>query len=154
MELDLLAEYLRDDDTLMEDSSSLLSNSPRRRLTHEAESTEDVFQDGDSNSPSIKVATHSSQVGAVVSKIEDIFESIADCILDEKKELVIQLKCRHRAKTNDEEGALDRRRKASSGGRKITFPSKNEKEAWKFSKLMSLLDCMCLCWFSSVTSHT
>ena len=52
----------------------------------------------------------------------------------EGKELVIELKSRSKSKTQLREDELK-----GNGGklRRITFPSRNQKEAWKFSKLES-----------------
>jgi meiotic recombination protein SPO11 len=69
----------------------------------------------------------------VISKIEDIFEAMTDCVMDEKKELVIPLKTRDKKKSkSDDLGPTKRRKKSETGT--ITFPSKSPQEAWKFSR--------------------
>jgi hypothetical protein len=78
-----------------------------------------------------------SQVGVVITKIEDIFESITGCILDEGKELVIPLKSRPKKKkkkiANRDDGTQVNEG-VSTEARSITFPSKSPQEAWKFSE--------------------
>ncbi len=77
----------------------------------------------------------SNQTGAVITKIERIFESITDCILEEKKEISIELKTRPRSKEkldSNQSGSLRGKRKPEV--RAVTFPSKSPQEAWKFSK--------------------
>lgn len=86
-----------------------------------------------------------NHAGVVISKIEDIFESIADCMLGEKKELTIKLKSRTRREemtgenqdenqTSDETSA--RKKRPKDLFRNITFPSKSPQEAWKFSEFI------------------
>ncbi|KAI9047190.1 hypothetical protein LZ554_008644 [Drepanopeziza brunnea f. sp. 'monogermtubi'] len=118
----------------------LLSNSPHRH-THRLTTAADGDNDSQVNSQvhvHVTRAPKSNQLGLVISKIEDIFESITDCLLDEKKELVIQLKSRSKSKSKsnkpqyeqdggDGDGDGDGEREKST---KITFPSKNAKEAW------------------------
>lgn len=80
-------------------------------------------------------APASHQVGAVINKIEDIFEGIADCILDEGKELVIPFKSRPKKKTTtDRDGSSQINRGLNSEAEKVVFPSKSPQEAWKFSR--------------------
>ncbi|EPE33517.1 DNA topoisomerase IV, alpha subunit [Glarea lozoyensis ATCC 20868] len=69
--------------------------------------------------------------GSVITKLEDIFESITDCLLEKNKELTICLKTRPPKVTQEDE--TGNRKRLMSGVRKITFPSRNPKEAWKFS---------------------
>jgi meiotic recombination protein SPO11 len=71
--------------------------------------------------------------GAVISKIEDIFEAMTDCILGEKKELTIQLKTRSKTKSKIDDSQLAKK-KTKSETKIITFPSKSPQEAWKFSR--------------------
>lgn len=102
----------------------LLSNSPQELMSSPAADNSHA----NSQVPATR-AVKSNQLGFVISKIEDIFESITDCILDEKKELVIHLKSRSRSKPRQEEGEEENDKRT-----KVVFPSKNAKEAWKFSK--------------------
>jgi hypothetical protein len=72
----------------------------------------------------------SNQVGVVIRKIEDIFESIADSILNGRGELFIPLKVRPRQITHEHN---------TGGGTKgttqrVIFPNKNTRQAWRFSK--------------------
>jgi hypothetical protein len=62
--------------------------------------------------------------GAVLAKVEDMLENMADCLLGEKKELVINLKTR-----------------SGASATAVKFPGKTPKEAWKFS--MSSLSYCC-----------
>ncbi|EHK97930.1 putative Meiotic recombination protein rec12 [Glarea lozoyensis 74030] len=76
--------------------------------------------------------------GSVITKLEDIFESITDCLLEKNKELTICLKTRPPKVTQEDE--TGNRKRLMSGVRKITFPSRNPKEAWKFTALLRILE--------------
>ncbi|PMD60480.1 uncharacterized protein K444DRAFT_612629 [Hyaloscypha bicolor E] len=81
------------------------------------------------------------QRGAVITKIEDIFESITDCILDDGKELVIPLKSRAKKKNAaNKDDSTQVNRSSNSETRNITFPSKSPQEAWKFTALLRILE--------------
>ena len=129
MDIDLLSEYLQDA-RAPEGRDALLPTSSHNTLTQAD------YDDWVASNQEIRVRQYANpnQAGAVISKIEDIFEAIADCILAEGKELVIELKSRSKSKIQLGEGELE-----ENGGklRRITFPSRNLKEAWKFSKLQS-----------------
>jgi len=77
-------------------------------------------------------AAKSNQVGIVIAKIENIFESITDNILTKKNVLTVQLRVRKSSKsspnTDQQAGTVEQ------ATRTLSFPSKNPKEAWKFSK--------------------
>ncbi|KAK2623907.1 hypothetical protein QTJ16_006541 [Diplocarpon rosae] len=135
MDLDLLAGYLHTSSPSRGAGGTLLSNLTPRRLTSEAD--ENTLVAGPSN-PRIQITrvSNSNQLGLVISKMEKLFESITDCILDEKKELVIQLKSRPKRKQNLEENYREVPEKST----KITFPSKNAREAWKFTALLRILE--------------
>ncbi|RKF57372.1 Meiotic recombination protein rec12 [Erysiphe neolycopersici] len=78
------------------------------------------------------------QAGITITKIEQIFESLADCIL-EKKELVIHLKIRENSNTiNERLKSLGTLYKEKT--RKVCFPSRNPREAWKFTVLLRILE--------------
>lgn len=77
----------------------------------------------------------SSQTGAVIAKIEKIFESIADSLLNEQNSLIIPLKTRPRTKPARDKGSPED--STRSGIRNITFPNKSAREAWKFSEFCS-----------------
>lgn len=79
----------------------------------------------------------SNQAGAVIAKIEKIFDSIAGSLLNEENSLVIPLKTRPRSKAGGESGTDG----TKSGVRNITFPNKSTREAWGFSELKSLFLC-------------
>ncbi|OWP04320.1 hypothetical protein B2J93_9388 [Marssonina coronariae] len=136
MDLELLADYLRNGSSSIGGAGApLLSNSPHRRLTSEAD--ENALAASPSN-PQVQIAriANSNQLGIVISKMEKIFESITDCILDEKKELVIRLKSRSKKRQVLDENDSEALEKST----KITFPSKNAKEAWKFTALLRILE--------------
>ena len=122
MDFDLLSGFLA------ESQPDLLSNLQSRRQTDDRHATtEDPTRMRPSN-----------QAGAVISKIEDIFESIADCLLDEKKELVIRLKTRGKPGTHIHDLLTSTIKSLpTSEARTIKFPSKSPQEAWKFSTFRS-----------------
>ncbi len=116
--------------------SQLLQHLPGSELT-----TADAQDIASKNlsSPSIVLAQKLSRIdpvphraGSVITKIESIFESIIDCVIGEKKELVIQLKSRSKQKSIPprEDNDTDLRRKSDI--QKIKFPSKCPTEAWRF----------------------
>lgn len=75
------------------------------------------------------------QAGEVITKIEDIFESLLDRIINEKKCLVLHIKSRGKkgGQTLDAAtGAIRNTRNVEA--KEITFPGKTQKEAWKFGK--------------------
>jgi meiotic recombination protein SPO11 len=133
MDLDLLYGFIGDHESGT--SPQLLSNlHDRRKLTPEQIAEDPALEDGDSNGLNDEAA-YPTQRGVVITKIEDIFESIADCILDEGKELVIPLKTRPRNITvANKDDPTKINSSASAESRKITFPSKSPREAWKFSE--------------------
>jgi hypothetical protein len=132
MDFDLLSGFL--DDHQDRTYPQLLSNlQSRGRLTHEqiaeVPSLAHEVLDGSSKAP------NPNQPGAVINKIEDIFEAIADCILDEGKELVIPFKSRPKKKTvTNIDGSSQINRSLDAEARKIVFPSKSQQEVWKFSR--------------------
>lgn len=75
------------------------------------------------------------QAGAVITKIEDIFESLLDCIINENDCLILHIKSRGkngRQALDAATGAI--RNTENVEAKEITFPGKTQKEAWKFSK--------------------
>ncbi|KFY42970.1 hypothetical protein V494_02144 [Pseudogymnoascus sp. VKM F-4513 (FW-928)] len=84
---------------------------------------------------------NNSQAGAVITKIEDIFESLLDCIINEKGRLVLHIKSRGsngRQTLDAATGAI--RNIGSVETKEITFPGKTQKEAWKFTALLRILE--------------
>ncbi|SZF00009.1 unnamed protein product [Blumeria hordei] len=75
------------------------------------------------------------QASTVISRIEYVFESMVDCILGSKKELVVQLKLRTHLRNGF--SASD---KSTQRLRNISFPSKKPREAWKFTVLIRILE--------------
>ncbi|KFX89885.1 hypothetical protein O988_08440 [Pseudogymnoascus sp. VKM F-3808] len=81
------------------------------------------------------------QAGEVLTKIEDIFESLLDCIINEKKSLVLHIKSRARNGRHTIDAATGAIRNAGNVETKeITFPGKTQKEAWKFTALLRILE--------------
>lgn len=159
MDFDLLSDYLHNGSPSRGGRGILLSDLPRR-LADEARATDDQWSgQGEFNSQvTITRATPSNQVGTVISKIESIFESIADCMLDEKKELVIELKSRYKPEPKPEADS-DVVPAVSKKSMKITFPSKNPRGAWKFSEfewpcLMKVLIRLQLHYYEYLSSLT
>ena len=129
MDTDLLADVLSEERPAL--SGNLLSHLPDRPLTnHEAAAQ---VSSSISYTPGL---ANPNQAGEVVSKIEAIFEKIAGCILEEKKELVIKLKTRGKqgAKTRNVDTGIIKSLPDDTM-REVKFPSKSPKEAWRFSEL-------------------
>ncbi|KAF4632534.1 hypothetical protein G7Y89_g5596 [Cudoniella acicularis] len=130
MDFDLLSGFIATPDR--DDSADLLSNLPHSELTAHEESMENERVTSPRFNATVSHVADPSQSGAVISKIEDIFEQMTDCILDEKKVMTIELKSRYSKRVKSSEN--DPRRKPSKPEtRTITFPSKSPQEAWKFS---------------------
>lgn len=106
----------------------MLSNSTSRGLTNEGSSPQSIGHNGDRCN---SLPDSNIQSGAVIAKIEDIFESMVDCLLGGRNELVISLKSRRTTKDS-----------VTSDSRKISFPGKTQSEAWKFSLWYSSMGCM------------
>lgn len=118
MDFDLLSDILNGPPPdLRED---LLQNLPHCPLTRDFEGVVN------------ELPGNSNQAGAVISKIEDIFHSIADSILHQKQELVIYMRSRQKAGNQTiatQNGSVKRLYK-------VRFPSKSPQEAWKFGELI------------------
>jgi hypothetical protein len=115
----------------------LLSNSSSSQVTYSKQGLPGKPSDYIRNDPTPlsslvpKVNVHS---GDVISKIEDMLQHMVECIIGEKKELVLHLKSR--MKPGDE--VLDEASGAvkcspTMETRTIRFPGKSAQEAWKFS---------------------
>jgi meiotic recombination protein SPO11 len=135
MDLDILSDILTDDQPAL--TGSLPTNLPYRELITDKDNPEEHCREIAHSQP-----LKSNQAGAVISKIEDIFESIADSILDEKKEMVIRLKMRKKSGSRTRtDGDIENLGKDET--RAVKFPSKNPQEAWKFSKQSKLVNDNC-----------
>lgn len=123
--------------TALSDGSPLLSNSPSSKLISldkkGTSRTSNAAGSTDLTTPSSFVPRVNIRSGDIISKIEDILQHVVDCIIDEKKELVLHLKPRMRPGNE----VLD----AASGVikystimevRTVRFPGKTTREAWKF----------------------
>lgn len=126
-------------------SSPLLPNSPQDELTssleHKSSTKNATFILPISD---LSIAPNSQQAGAVVAKIEDIFEDITDCILGREKEMTILMKTRLKrpntsSQTRDHQGTSD----TISTGRvkSIKFPSKSVAECRRFSQSLHTTHC-------------
>lgn len=119
----------------------LLYNSPHYRLTEQSHHDE-----SSSNPPSSPSTSHMSprpaeapifpglQPAAVVAKIEDVLEAIADCLLHREKQLTLQLMTRPKKLQSTGDGLVPEEI-ASSSLKTIRFPSKSVAECRRFSKL-------------------
>jgi meiotic recombination protein SPO11 len=126
MDMDLFSDLLTDHQPL---TGSLLSNLPRRELTH----GNDGIVDQRGEATNIRNPT-AHEPGAVISKIEDMFESIGTSILHKEKEMVIRLKTREKPRTEESDSTDGGAKRRLGETTAIRFPSKNQREAWKFSK--------------------
>ena len=131
MDFDLFSNLLRDDPG--PSSGFLLSNLPYRPPTDDSSIL--CNTSGHPSSAQLNIANipDPSQTGRVIAKIENIFESITDCILDQKKELVINLRSRPKGKSKNSKESLSSP-KPKPEIKNITFPSKSPQETWKFSE--------------------
>lgn len=84
--------------------------------------------------PSLITTPNNSQSpGLVIGKIEDIFESIVDCMLNSNHEIAIPLRIRsQQTRTPDDMVMLPQ---SNAKIRHVVFPSKNPREAWKFGEI-------------------
>ncbi|TVY87160.1 Meiotic recombination protein, partial [Lachnellula willkommii] len=136
MDFDLLSGYLADPQPSL--PQTLLPHLPNSSLTPQNTVSRPNNRPPTASSGSSPVTRNSP--GAVISKIEEIFEAMTDCLLGEKSELVIQLKTRSKtkaksdAKEDDDDDAPSRRKKARPETRTITFPSTSPQEVWKFNR--------------------
>jgi meiotic recombination protein SPO11 len=136
MDLDLFSNLLRDDPG--PSSGSLLSNLPHRSPIDYSSISCNTSGHTSSSQPNIAYIPDLSQAGRVIAKIENIFESITDCILDQRKELVVSLRSRPKCKSKDSEESMPNL-KSKPELKNITFPSKSPQEAWKFSESKMIL---------------
>jgi meiotic recombination protein SPO11 len=131
MDFDLFSNLLRDDPG--PSSGSLLSNLPHRSPTDDSSISCNTSGHISNSQRNIANTPDPSQTGRVIAKIENIFESITDCILDQEKELVISLRSRPKYKPKDSEKSMSDP-KPKPEIKNVTFPSKSPQETWKFSE--------------------
>ena len=82
-----------------------------------------------------RITCNPAGAGAIIAKLEDILETVVDCMLAEKP-LVIHLKTRStgtRQILDPVTGVL--KNEGSPDARKISWPGKSQREAWKFCEL-------------------
>lgn len=142
MDLDFLEDVFNEHQPAL--TGSLLSNLPYSALTTSYSSSHSLSNLNSNHRGSTVPDQISSRIcnanepGAVISKIEDIFEAIADCILEDKKKLTIQMKTRKKPSTQAQSTTNERASgKSAEVIREIHFPSKRPQEAWKFGKSSS-----------------
>jgi meiotic recombination protein SPO11 len=131
MDVDLLSGFINGHDTgASPDMLSNLQGRGRLKLTADHIAENRGLDGGiiDAGNPDHR------QKRAVITKIEDIFESIVDSILDEEKQLVILLKSRVKTKIANTDGSTQLNSSSNSETKNISFPSKSPQEAWKFSE--------------------
>lgn len=135
MDIDLSSDLLKNNREQF--YPQLLQNLPYSRLTiTHPENSPDPFR---VSAQRISFPAVPNKVGSVILKIENIFDSIVDCVMGDKKELVILLKSRSkRIKTSEEDVNMDPERKPDT--RRIKFPSKCPMEAWRFAALYRVLE--------------
>ena len=134
MDIDLLADIFSDGQPALFDD--LLSCLPGGTITNDDSATASI-----STSDPVK----NIQAGAVVSKIEDVFEEVAGCILDEKKKITIKLKTRGKQSATARDtitGAI--RSLPDEETKTVQFPSRSSKEAWRFSESSKNTKWLCL----------
>jgi meiotic recombination protein SPO11 len=117
-------------------NGDLLSNLPDRPLTQDIRRFNHNALGSGAGGREISTtyvnAGNPNQAGYVISKIEDIFESIADSILNQKQELVIHLRTRRKPGPQNSPAQV---RPVKTY--EVRFPSKSSQEAWKFSEYMT-----------------
>jgi meiotic recombination protein SPO11 len=125
MDFDLLSDILTDHPPDL--NGGLLQNLPDRSLTHDVHSNTAAERE----TPAAFLEAQSpNQAGAIISKIEDIFESIADSILNQKQEMVMRLKIRRKPGVQ----SIAAQNASVKSLYDVKFPSKSPREAWKFSE--------------------
>jgi meiotic recombination protein SPO11 len=134
MDYDLLTGLMSNDSTARQ-SHNMLPDLPNSELKSvQMQESLDSTQTGQGDGPPMQDALpNRNTAGAVITQIENIFESITDCLLDDKNEFTICLKTRPRRNAQEDE-ANNGKKRLMSGVRKVTFPNRNPKEAWKFSR--------------------
>jgi meiotic recombination protein SPO11 len=134
MDYDLIAGLTANNSTAQQ-SHEMLLNLPSSELTHTLglASAETVSKSHAGSRLLQDSMPNRNTAGAVITMIEEIFEFITDVLLDEKNEFTICLKTRPKRHAQEEE-TDNGKKKSMSGLRKVTFPNRNPKEAWKFSR--------------------
>jgi meiotic recombination protein SPO11 len=132
MDFDLLSDILSD--CSPELTGNLLQNLPDRSLTHNVQDpSRDEPEEQEArqqiSAPNMNAGNH-IQAGAVLSKIEDIFESIADGILQQKHEVVIRLKSRRKPRNQN----IVPQNGTAKEHNEVRFPSRSPQESWKFGE--------------------
>lgn len=82
----------------------------------------------------LRMTSNQAGAGSIIAKLEDILETVADCLLEEKP-LVIHLKTRSNTRQilDPVTGVL--KNDGSADAKKIIWPGKTQREAWKFCEL-------------------
>lgn len=83
----------------------------------------------------LRMTNNQAGAGSIIAKLEDILENVVDCMLAEKP-LVIRLKTRSKSTRqilDPVTGGLTNN--GSVDAKEISWPGKNQREAWKFCEL-------------------
>lgn len=139
MEIDLLSDILGENTSPF--YPQLLQGLPTNKLNAtdpELASSSVLGPPKSSTQRAPRPGSNPNQTGVVITKIEDILDTITDCILAGKKELVIELKSRSSQKKKDFDHDVDMYRKLRTSIRKIRYPSKCPTEAWRFGMSRTL----------------
>lgn len=83
----------------------------------------------------LRMTNNQAGAGSIIAKLEDILETVVDCLLAEKP-LVIRLKTRSKSTRqilDPVTGVLKNEEPADA--REISWPGKTQREAWKFCEL-------------------
>lgn len=84
----------------------------------------------------IRMANSQAGAGSVIAKLEDILETVVDCMLGEEP-LVIHLKTRSKStKQILDPNTRVLKNDGSADTREISWPGKSQREAWKFCELL------------------
>ncbi|KAJ8070959.1 hypothetical protein OCU04_001315 [Sclerotinia nivalis] len=82
------------------------------------------------------ISVSSYQAGSAISKIEEIYEAMTDCIIGRRKQFSFDLKSRNLSLRNATE---DNRELPISRSRVVQFPNASPREAWKFTALLRIV---------------
>ncbi|APA06045.1 hypothetical protein sscle_01g008150 [Sclerotinia sclerotiorum 1980 UF-70] len=83
-----------------------------------------------------KISVSSYQTGSAISKIEEIYEAMTDCIIGRRKQFSFDLKSRNLSPRNASE---DNNELPISRSRVVQFPNASPREAWKFTALLRIV---------------
>ncbi|KAF7868389.1 hypothetical protein EAF04_004921 [Stromatinia cepivora] len=82
------------------------------------------------------ISVSSYQTGSAISKIEEIYEAMTDCIIGRRKQFSFHLKSRN---PSQKKATEDDKELPISRSRVVQFPNASPREAWKFTALLRIL---------------